>query len=62
MIKTGNVISVQELPVLGNMQYRKGVQVTDTLLHFEDTYSLSERLTLNNVQEAARLASMEDRC
>lgn len=58
--KTGDVLSVPERQILCKNGDRKNVLVAEILSQIGVTYKLSERMTLNDTQEAVRLASMED--
>lgn len=57
----GDVLSITERRRPGKKRDRKGMLVTEILLKVDVIYKSSERMTLNEAQEAAQMASMKDR-
>lgn len=58
--QTGDVLSIKERQLPGKRWEREGAPVVETLLRVDVNYRPAERITLHGLQEAARLASMED--
>lgn len=58
--QSGNALRIAEQEKPGSKRCREGVMVIETLSTVDVTYKYSERMTLNDAQEAERLVSMDD--